>query len=130
VLAWAAASMAVLVVAGIFVDSSFDRESAVGLCNVPVRSVAPGPDARHSAVVFEVYCGPLPPDNTHISVVPANQAFSWKRDSSFFILGGTGGLKVQWTGTTSLEVSVPAMAKVFKQEPRTGSATASYRPVL
>ena len=129
-MAWAAASVAVLVVAGICVDSLFDWESAVGLCRVPVRSVTPSPDGKHSAVVFEVYCGPLPSDNTHVSVVSANQAFSWKRDPSFFVLGGSGGLKVQWTGTTSLEISVPAMAKVFKQEPRAGSVTVNYRPVL
>jgi hypothetical protein len=129
-MAWAVASVAVLVVTGICLDSLFDWENAIGLCRVPVRSVTPSPDGKHSAVVFEVYCGPLPSDNTQVSVVPANQAFSWKRDPSFFVLGGSGDLKVQWTGRTSLEVSVPAMAKVLRREPRAGSVTVSYRPIL
>lgn len=130
IVAWAAASAALLVVAGICVDSLFDWESSIGLCKVPVRSVTPSPDGKQSAVVFEVYCGPLAPDNTHVSVIAADRTFSWKHDPSYLVLAGSYGLKVQWTDTTSLDVSVPAMAKIIRQEPRAGIVTVSYRPVL
>jgi hypothetical protein len=46
-----------------YVDSAYDWESAVGLCHVPVTSATPDPSGKLSAVVFEVYCGPLPPAN-------------------------------------------------------------------
>jgi hypothetical protein len=130
IFAWAAASVALLVVAGVYADSVFDWETAVGLCKVPVRSITPSPDGKHSVVVYEVYCGPLPPDNTHVSVIPTSQVFSWKRDPDFLVVGGNSDLKVRWTGTTSLEVGIPAMTKAFKQEPRAGDVTVSYRPVL
>ncbi|MEP6837974.1 MAG: hypothetical protein ABJA75_07970, partial [Bradyrhizobium sp.] len=93
------ALVALLIVAGICVDSLFDWETAVGLCKVPVKSVTASPDGKQSAFVFEVYCGPLPPDNTHVSLVQANHAFSWKRDAGFLILGGSHDLKIQWTDT-------------------------------
>jgi hypothetical protein len=127
---WVAASVAMLGVVGICVDSLFDWESSIGLCKVPVRSVTPSPDGKQSAVVFEVYCGPLPPDNTHVSIIAADRTFSWKHDPSFLVLGGSYALKVQWTDTTSLDVSVPAEATIIRQEPHAGIITVSYRPVL
>jgi hypothetical protein len=122
--------MALLVLAGICVDSLFDWESSIGLCKVPVRSVTPSPDGKQSAVVFEVYCGPLPPDNTHVSVIAADRTFSWKHDPSFLVVGGSYNLRVDWTSPTSLNVNVPATAKVFQQERSVEGVTVSYIPVL
>ena len=130
IVAWLAATVALLAAVGICVDSVFDWESAVRLCKVPVRSVIPSPNGKQSVVVFEVYCGPVPPENTHASVVSADMAFSWKRNPSFLVLGGSYNLAVQWTGESSLQVNVPATAKVFKNEASVGQVTANYRPVL
>jgi hypothetical protein len=130
ILGWIAASVALFIAAAISVDAWFDWESAIGLCKVPVRSVTQSPDGKQFAVVFEVYCGPLPPDNTHVSIVPANRSFSWKRDPGFLILAGSGGLEILWTEATSVEVRVPALAKVYKQEPRVGAVAVNYKPVL
>lgn len=130
ILGWIAASIVLFVAAAISVDALFDWESATGLCRVPVRSVTQSPDRKQSAVVFEVYCGPLPPDNLHVSIVPTSRSFSWKHDPGFLILAGSGGLKVVWTDARTLEVSIPALAKVYKQEPRVGTVAVSYKPAL
>jgi len=125
-----AVTLAALFAAGTYVDSVFDWEEAIGLCNVPVRSTTPDPEGKLSAVVFEVYCGPIPPLNTHVSLFPAGKTFSRKRSADFLVLGGSYNLSIQWTGASSLDVGVPAMAKVYKNETRVGPVTVNYRPVL
>ena len=129
-LAAMAATMAALLAILSYVDSTYDWESAVGLCHVPVTSSTPDPSGKLSAVVFEVYCGPLPPANTHVSLVPNGRTFSRKRNVDFLVLGGSGDLKVQWTGEASLNVGLPALAKVFKRETQVGHVTVTYTPVL
>jgi hypothetical protein len=112
-----------------YVDSTYDWESAVGLCHVPVTSVPPDPTGKLSAVVFEVSCGPVPPSNTHVSLVPNGRTFSRKRDVDFLVLGGSGDLKVQWTGESTLEIGLPAQAKVFKRQTQVGHVTVNYPPI-
>ena len=75
-LAAIAATMAALLAILLYVDQAYDWESATGLCHVSVTSVAPSPCGKLSAVVFEVYCGPVPPSNTHVSLVPKGRTFS------------------------------------------------------
>jgi hypothetical protein len=122
--------MAALLAAGTYIDSVFDWEQAIGLCNVPVRSTTPDSNGKLLAVVFEVYCGPIPPDNTHMSLAPKDKVFSRKRNPDFLVLAGSHDLAVQWTGEFALEVSMPATAKVFKNETSAGPVTITYRPVL
>src|ERR1700755_2396717 len=93
-----AAAMAALLAAGTYIDSVFDWEQAIGLCNVPVRSTTPDRNGKLSAVVFEVYCGPVPLDNTHVSLVPKDKVFSRKHNPDFLVLAGSHDLAVQWTG--------------------------------
>ena len=125
-----AVTIIALLAVGTYADSVFDWEETIGLCNVPVRSVVPNPKGKLSAVVFEVYCGPIPPFNTHVSLVPSGKVFSRKRNPDFLVLGGSYNLAVQWTGKSSLDVSVPATAKVFKNDTSAGPVTINYRPVL
>jgi len=113
-LAAIAATMAALLAILFYVDSTYDWESAVGLCHVPVTSATPDPSGKLSAVVFEVYCGPLPPANTHVSLVQNGRTFSRKRN----------------VGEASLNVGLPALAKVFKRETQVGHVTVTYTPVL
>jgi hypothetical protein len=113
-----------------YVDSAYDWESAVGLCHVPVTSATPDPSGKLSAVVFEVYCGPLPPANTPVSLVPNGRTFSRKRNVDFLVLDGSVDLKVQWIGESSLNVGLPALAKIFKRETQVGPVTVIYTPVL
>jgi hypothetical protein len=122
--------MAALLAILFYVDSSYDWESAVGLCHVPVTSVTPDPSGKLSAVVFEVYCGPAPPSNTHVSLIPNGRTFSRKRDVDFLMLGGSYRLPIQWTGESTLEIGLPAQAKVFKRETQVGHVTVNYRPIL
>jgi hypothetical protein len=124
------AAIAALLAAGTCIDSGFDWEQAIGLCNVPVRSTTSDPNGKLSAVVFEVYCGPMPPDNTHVSLVPKDKVFSRKRNPDFLVLAGSHDLAVQWTGELALEVSIPATARVFKNETSVGPVTVIYRPAL
>jgi hypothetical protein len=125
-----AATIAALLAVCAYVDSVFDWEEAIGLCNVPVRSTTPDPKGKLSAVVFEVHCGPIPPLNTQVSLSLKDKAFSRKRNPAFLVLGGSFNLTVQWTGESSLAVSVPATAKVFKNEASVGPVTVNYSPVL
>jgi hypothetical protein len=125
-----AATIAALLAVWTYVDSVFDWEEAIGLCNVPVRSTTPDPKGKLVAVVFEVYCGPIPPFNTQLSLSPKDRAFSRKRNPAFLVLGGSYNLTVQWTGESSLAVSMPATAKVFKNETSVGPVTVNYSPVL
>jgi hypothetical protein len=113
-----------------YVDSAYDWERAVGLCHVPVTSATPDPSGKLSAVVFEVYCGPLPPANTPVSLVPNGRTFSRKRNVDFLVLDGSVDLKVQWIGESSLNVGLPALAKIFKRETQVGPVTVIYTPVL
>ncbi|WP_334419839.1 MULTISPECIES: hypothetical protein [unclassified Bradyrhizobium] len=113
-----------------YVDSTFDWESTVGLCDVPVTSAKPDPSGKLSAIVFEVYCGPIPPLNTHVSLVPNGRTFSRKRNVDFLVLDGSHDLKVQWTGDSTLDIGLPALAKVFKRETRVGHVTVTYTPAL
>jgi hypothetical protein len=129
-LAAIAATMAALLAILAYVDSVYDWETAVGICQVPVTSVTPNPNGKFSAVVFEVYCGPLPPANTHVALVPDGRTFSRKRDVDFLVLGGSGDLKVQWTGEATLEIRLPALAEVFKREAQVGHVTVTYTPAL
>ena len=129
-LAATAATMAAVLAILSYVDSTYDWESAVGLCKVPVTSVTPDPSGKHSAVVFEVYCGPIPPLNTHVSLVPNGRTFSRKRDLAFLVLDGSHDLKLQWTAGSTLEIRLPALAKVFKRETQVGHVTVSYIPAL
>jgi hypothetical protein len=122
--------MAALLAILAYVDSVYDWETAVGFCQVPVTSVTPNPNGKFSAVVFEVYCGPLPPANTHVALVPNGRTFSRKRDVDFLVLGGSGDLKVQWTGESTLEIRLPALAEVFRREAQVGHVTVSYTPAL
>ena len=124
------ATIAALLAVWTYVDSAFDWEGAIGLCNVPVRSATPDPKGKLSAVVFEVYCGPIPPFNTQVSLALKDKTFSRKRNPAFLVLGGSYNLTVQWTGESSLDVSIPATAKVLKNETRVGPVTVNYRPVL
>ncbi len=123
-------TIAALFAVGAYADSTFDWEEAIGLCRVPVTSTTPDPKGKWSAVVFEVYCGPVPPFNTHVSLVPNGKEFSRKRNPDFLVLGGSHKLAVQWTGESSLDVNLPATAKVFKNETSVGPVTINYRPVL
>jgi hypothetical protein len=129
-LAAIAATMAALLAILAYVDSVYDWETAVGICQVPVTSVTPNPNGKFSAVVFEVYCGPLPLANTHVALVPDGRTFSRKRDVDFLVLGGSGDLKVQWTGEATLEIRLPALAEVFKREAQVGHVTVTYTPAL
>ena len=113
-----------------YVDSTFDWESAAGLCDVPVRGVTPDPSGKLSAVVFEVYCGPIPPLNTHVSLVPNGWTFSRKRNVDFLVLDGSHNLKIQWTGESTLDIRLPALAKVFKHETQVGHVKVTYTPAL
>jgi hypothetical protein len=113
-----------------YVDSAYDWESAVGLCQVPVTSVTPNPNGKLSAVVFEVYCGPIPPLNTHVSLVPNGRTFSRKRNVDFLVLGGSHNLKIQWTGESTLDIRLSAPAEVFKRETQVGHVTVTYTPAL
>ncbi len=125
-----AATMAALLAILSYVDSTYDWESAVGLCHVPVTSATPDPGGKLSAVVFEVYCAPIPPLNTHVSLVPNGRTFSRKRDVDFLVLDGSHNLKIEWTGEATLDIRLPALAKVFKRETQVGHVTVSYTPAL
>jgi hypothetical protein len=129
-LASLAAAAAALLAILTYVSSAFDWESAVGLCDVPVTSITPDPKGTLSAVVFEVYCGPIPPSNTRVSLVPNGRAFSRKRNVDFLVLDGSYHLPIQWTGESTLEIGLPAQAKVFKRETQVGNVTVNYRPIL
>jgi len=121
-----AAALAILA----YVDTVYDWETAVGLCQVPVTSVTPNSNGKFSAVVFEVYCGPLPPANTHVALVPDGRTFSRKRHVDFLVLAGSVDLKVQWTGESTLDIRLPAVAEVFKREAQVGHVTVTYIPAL
>ncbi|MCA6113752.1 hypothetical protein J6524_02240 [Bradyrhizobium sp. WSM 1738] len=122
--------MAALFAIVAYVDSTYDWESAIGLCHVPVTSVTPNPNAKLSAVVFEVYCGPLPPLNAHVALVPNGRTFSRKRDVDFLVLAGSDSPKVQWTGESTLDIRLPALAKVIKRETQVGHVTVTYTEAL
>jgi hypothetical protein len=113
-----------------YVGSVYDWETAVGLCQVPVMSFTPNPNGKLSAVVFEVYCGPLPPANTHVAVVPNGRTFSRKRDVDFLVLDGSHNLKIQWTEDSTLDIRLPALAQVFKREIQVGHVTVTYTEAL
>jgi hypothetical protein len=36
----------------------------------------------------------------------------------------------RWTGESTLEIGLPAQAKVFKRETQVGNVTVNYRPIL
>jgi len=129
-LAATAATMAAVLAILSYVDSAYDWESVVGLCQVPVTSATPDPGGKLSAVVFEVYCGPIPPLNTHVSLVPNGRTFSRKRNVDFLVLDGSHNLKVQWMGESALDIRLPALAKVFKRETKVGHVTVTYTPAL
>ena len=129
-LAAIAATMAALLAILSYVDAIYDWESAVGLCQVPVTSVTPDPNGKFSAVVFEVYCGPIPPLNTHVSLVPNGRTFSRKRNVDFLVLDGSANLKIQWTGESTLDIRLPALATVFKRETQVGHVTVTYTPAV
>ncbi len=129
-LAAIAATMAALLAILAYVDSVYDWETAVGLCQVPVTGVTPNPNGKFSAVAFEVYCGPLPPANTHVALVPDGRTFSRKRDVDFLVLAGSGNLKMQWTGDSTLDIRLPALAKAFKRENQVGPVTVTYTEAL
>jgi hypothetical protein len=129
-LASLAAAVAALLAILTYVDSAFDWESAVGLCDVPVTSVTLDPNGKFSAVAFEVYCGPVPPSNTHVSLVPNGRTFSRKRSVDFLILDGSYRLPIQWTGESTLEIGLPAQAKVLKRQTQVEHVTVNYRPIL
>ena len=129
-LATIAATMAALLAILLYVDQAYDWESATGLCHVPVTSVTPNPSGKLSAVVFEVYCGAVPPSNTHVSLVPKGQTFSRKRSADLLILDGSYHLPIQWTEESTLEISLPALAKALKRETRIEHVTVNYRPIL
>jgi hypothetical protein len=129
-LASLAAAVAALLATLAYVDSAFDWESVIGLCNVPVTSVTPDPNGTLSAVAFEVYCGPVPPSNTHVSLVPKGRRFSRKRSVDFLVLDGSYHLPIQWTEESTLEIGLPAQAKAFKRETRIEHVTVNYRPIL
>ncbi|WP_156435592.1 hypothetical protein [Bradyrhizobium lablabi] len=122
--------MTALLVLLSYVDSAYDWENAVGLCQVPVKSVTPDPNGKLSAVVFEVYCGPIPPLNTHVSLVPNGRTFSRKRNVDFLVLDGSHDLKIQWAADSTLDIRLPALAKAFKRETRVGQVTVNYTPAL
>jgi len=125
-----AATMAALLAILLYVDQAYDWESATGLCRTPVTSVTPNPSGKLSAVVFEVYCGPIPPSNTHVSLVPGGRAFSRKRNVDFLVLGGSHNLEIQWKGESALDIRLPALAEVFKRETASGQVTVTYMPAL
>jgi hypothetical protein len=129
-LAAIAATMASLLAILFHVDQAYDWESAVGLCRVPVTSVTPSPNGKLAAVVFEVYCGPVPPLNTHVSLVPGDRAFSRKRSVDFLVLGGSYNLEIQWQSESALDIRLPALAEVFKRETQVGQVTVTYTPAL
>ena len=122
--------MAALLAILLYVDSAYDWESAIGVCRIPVTSVTPSPNGRLSAVVFEVYCGPTPPLNTHVSLVPGDRAFSRKRNADFLVLGGSHNPETQWKGESALDIRLPALAEICKQETRSGQVTVTYTPSL
>jgi hypothetical protein len=130
ILAVIAATMAALLAILAYVDSAFDWESAVGLCHVPVTNATPDPSGKLAAVVFEVYCGPIPPLNTHVSLVPNGRRFSRKRNVDLLVLDGSHNLKIQWTGESTLDIRLPALAKVFKRETQVGHVTVTYTSAL
>ena len=129
-LAAIAATMAALLAILSYVDAIYDWESAVGLCQVPVTGVTPDPNGKFSAVVFEVYCGPIAPLNTHVSLVPNGRTFSRKRNVDFLVLDGSANLKIQWTGESTLDIRLPALATVFKRETQVGHVTVTYTPAV
>jgi len=129
-LAAVAATMVALLAILAYVDSTYDWESAVGLCQVPVTSVTPNPNGKFSAVVFEVYCGPIPPLNTQVSLVPNGRTFSRKRNVDFLVLDGSASLKIQWTGESTLDIRLPALATVSMRETQVGHVTVTYTPAL
>ena len=129
-LAAIAATMTALLAILTYADLTFDWESAVGLCDVPVTSAKPDPSGRLSAVVFEVNCGPIPPLNTHVSLVPNGRTFSRKRNVDFLVLDESHNLKIQWTGESTLDIRLPPLAKEFKRQTQVGHVIVTYTPAL
>lgn len=125
-----AGAVLLFVAFSIYADSAFDWESAVGICSVPVKSVTPSLDGKLSVVIFEVYCGPLPSANTHASLVGTGQVFSRKRNPSFLILGGSYNLSVRWISESSLDIELPATAKLFRSEQKMEQIEVAYRYAL
>jgi hypothetical protein len=89
------------------------------------------PDGKWKVVVFERGCGATVGANVQMSLLQASKTLPSDAGNLFVIDSNHGGsaledIFVDWTSKSSVTITYPAKARVFKQERRIGDVSVSY----
>ena len=82
-------------------------------------------------MVFERDCGATVGPNVQMSLLPSSKSLPKEAGNVFVIDGNHGASALQyiyidWTSDSSVRITYPSKARVFKQEERVGPVDVSY----
>ena len=97
----------------------------------PVEHLSP--DQKRKAVVFERGCGATVGTNIQLSILSSTESLPTEGGNTFIIDPNHGAsptlyIDVEWKGNTTLLVSYPGRARVFKKSTRVGDVDVTYLP--
>ena len=85
-------------------------------CETQVEREIKSPDARTSAIVFQIDCGATTPFNTQVSIVPSSaDRFSADRYPPVLVLRDKHDLEIEWITEDAIEIKVPVGVRVYKK---------------
>jgi hypothetical protein len=91
----------------------------------------PSPDGKWKVVVFERDCGATVGPNVQMSLLLSSKSLPKEAGNTFVIDGNHGAsalqyIYVDWTSDSSVRITYPSRARVFKQEKQVGPVNVSY----
>jgi hypothetical protein len=91
----------------------------------------PSPDGKWKIVVFERGCGATVGTNVQMSLLQASRTLPSEAGNLFAIDSNHGAsaleyIFVDWTSNSSVTITYPVKARVFKQEKRIGDVIVNY----
>ena len=84
------------------------------------------PDGRFDLVIFSRTCGPDTGANTQAALVPAGDALP-EDTASFLSVGADADFDPRWDGFGNIELSLPANAKIYRQDDMVAGIAIVYR---
>jgi hypothetical protein len=116
---YAAFAGAMILAAGIYEIVNFD------ICDTVVVQTLPALDGARKLVVFHRACGATVDFNTHASIVPAGQSFSFDGNPAFVSVSGKT-LVTRWLARDKVLVLSPRGEKIFRQMRESDGVTILY----
>ncbi len=95
-------------------------------CSIDVAERLPSPDGRFNLVVFSRACGGSDGPNTQAALIPAGEDLP-EDAASFVSIGMRAELEPRWTSASTIELSVPRQARIYRQDESVAGVGVAYR---